>query len=82
MREILFTIYGAKNNITDALYVYRNGKLKEKYTCFKGCKYFMSLCCKTVHLMLTTHVEAGSNTSTVKLRVVRGDEMGLKKAAP
>jgi hypothetical protein len=29
-----------------------------------------------------THVEAGSNTSTVTLRVVRGDEMGLKKAAP
>jgi hypothetical protein len=24
-------------------------------------------------------VEAGSNTSTVSLRVVRGDEMGLKK---
>jgi hypothetical protein len=29
-----------------------------------------------------TCVEAGSNTSTVTLRVVRGDEMGLKKAAP
>jgi hypothetical protein len=29
-----------------------------------------------------TSVEAGSNTSTVTLRVVRGDEMGLKKAAP
>jgi hypothetical protein len=29
-----------------------------------------------------TRVEAGSNTSTVNLRVVRGDEMGLKKAAP
>jgi hypothetical protein len=29
-----------------------------------------------------TRVEAGSNTSTVILRVVRGDEMGLKKAAP
>jgi hypothetical protein len=28
-----------------------------------------------------TRVEAGSNTSTVTLRVVRGDEMGLKKAA-
>jgi hypothetical protein len=27
----------------------------------------------------TTRVEAGSNTSTVTLRVVRGDEMGLKK---
>jgi hypothetical protein len=27
-----------------------------------------------------TRVEAGSNTSTVTLRVVRGDEMGLKKA--
>jgi hypothetical protein len=26
-----------------------------------------------------TRVEAGSNTSTVNLRVVRGDEMGLKK---
>jgi hypothetical protein len=26
-----------------------------------------------------TRVEAGSNTSTVTLRVVRGDEMGLKK---
>jgi hypothetical protein len=25
---------------------------------------------------------AGSNTSTVTLRVVRGDEMGLKKTAP
>jgi hypothetical protein len=30
----------------------------------------------------STRVEAGSNTSTVNLRVVRGDEMGLKKAAP
>jgi hypothetical protein len=29
-----------------------------------------------------TRVEAGSNTSTVNLRVVRGDEMGLKKAVP
>jgi hypothetical protein len=29
-----------------------------------------------------TRVEAGSNTSTVTLRVVTGDEMGLKKAAP
>jgi hypothetical protein len=29
-----------------------------------------------------TRVEAGSNTSTVTLQVVRGDEMGLKKAAP
>jgi hypothetical protein len=29
-----------------------------------------------------TRVEAGSNTSTVNLRVVRGDKMGLKKAAP
>jgi hypothetical protein len=32
--------------------------------------------------ILSTRVEAGSNTSTVTLRVVRGDEMGLKKAAP
>jgi hypothetical protein len=31
---------------------------------------------------LITRMEAGSNTSTVNLRVVRGDEMGLKKAAP
>jgi hypothetical protein len=29
-----------------------------------------------------TRVEVGSNTSTVTLRVVRGDEMGLKKAEP
>jgi hypothetical protein len=29
-----------------------------------------------------TRVEAGSNTSTMTLRVVRRDEMGLKKAAP
>jgi hypothetical protein len=29
-----------------------------------------------------TRVEAGSKTSTVTLRVVSGDEMGLKKAAP
>jgi hypothetical protein len=29
-----------------------------------------------------TRVEAGSNTSIVTLQVVRGDEMGLKKAAP
>jgi hypothetical protein len=28
---------------------------------------------------IRTRVEAGSNTSTVTLRVVRGDEMGLKK---
>jgi hypothetical protein len=36
------------------------------------------------HLGFTqsTRVEAGSNTSTVTLRVVRGDEMGLNKAAP
>jgi hypothetical protein len=33
-------------------------------------------------LNYNTRVEAGSNTSTVTLRVVRGDEMGLKKAAP
>jgi hypothetical protein len=31
---------------------------------------------------ILTRVEAGSNTYTVTLRVVRGDEMGLKKAAP
>jgi hypothetical protein len=31
--------------------------------------------------LLFTRVEAGSNTSTVTLRVVRGDEMGLKKKA-
>jgi hypothetical protein len=30
-------------------------------------------------LYVCTRVEAGSNTSTVTLRVVRGDEMGLKK---
>jgi hypothetical protein len=35
-----------------------------------------------VYLNKLTRVEAGSNTSTVNLRVVRGDEMGLKKAAP
>jgi hypothetical protein len=29
----------------------------------------------------STRVEAGSNNSTVTLRVVRGDEMGLKKKA-
>jgi hypothetical protein len=34
------------------------------------------------YLLKQTRVEAGSNTSTVNLRVVRGDEMGLKKAAP
>jgi hypothetical protein len=34
------------------------------------------------HTTHNTHVEAGSNTSAVTLRVVRGDEMGLKKAAP
>jgi hypothetical protein len=34
-----------------------------------------------IHVYLT-RVEAGSNTSTVNLRVVRGDEMGLKKAVP
>jgi hypothetical protein len=28
---------------------------------------------------MITRVEAGSNTSTVTLRVVRGNEMGLKK---
>jgi hypothetical protein len=28
---------------------------------------------------LATRVEVGSNTSTVTLRVVRGDKMGLKK---
>jgi hypothetical protein len=31
---------------------------------------------------MNTRVEAGSNTSTVNLRVVRGDEMGIKKATP
>jgi hypothetical protein len=37
---------------------------------------------RSVHIIVTggtTRVEAGSNTSTVTLRVVRGDEMGLKK---
>jgi hypothetical protein len=29
--------------------------------------------------LIRTCVEAGSNTSTVNLRVVRGDEMGLKR---
>jgi hypothetical protein len=29
-----------------------------------------------------TRVEVGSNTSNMTLQVVRGDEMGLKKAAP
>jgi hypothetical protein len=39
--------------------------------------------CKTsTYQTMKTRVEAGSNTSTVNLRVVRGDEMGLKKAAP
>jgi hypothetical protein len=33
-------------------------------------------------LFTLTRVEAGSNTSTVTLQVVRGEEMGLKKAAP
>jgi hypothetical protein len=37
---------------------------------------------KAKYMLLSTRVEAGSNTSTVTLRVVRGDEMGLKKAAP
>jgi hypothetical protein len=32
--------------------------------------------------LFLTRVEAGSNTSTVNLRIVRGDEMGLKKAVP
>jgi hypothetical protein len=32
-------------------------------------------------IITITRVEAGSNTSTVTLRVVRGDEMGLKKKA-
>jgi hypothetical protein len=31
---------------------------------------------------IKTRVEAGSNTSTVNLRVVGGDEMGQKRAAP
>jgi hypothetical protein len=31
---------------------------------------------------MITRVEAGSNTFTVTLRVVRGDEMGIKKAVP
>jgi hypothetical protein len=33
----------------------------------------------SVYVSGLTRVEAGSNTSTVTLRVVRGDEMGLKK---
>jgi hypothetical protein len=37
---------------------------------------------KGSYMHYLTRVEAGSNTSTVNLRVVRGDEMGLKKAAP
>jgi hypothetical protein len=32
-----------------------------------------------IYMYCQTRVEAGSNTSTVTLRVVRGDEMGLKK---
>jgi hypothetical protein len=31
------------------------------------------------HSLSKTRVEAGLNTSTVTLRVVRGDEMGIKK---
>jgi hypothetical protein len=39
---------------------------------------------KTQHKYMynNTRVEVGSNTSTVTLQVVRGNEMGLKKAAP
>jgi hypothetical protein len=37
-------------------------------------------CLKQINI--NTRVEPGSNTSTVNLRLVRGDEMGLKKAAP
>jgi hypothetical protein len=36
----------------------------------------VTVCC------IKTRVEAGSKTSTVIMRVVRGDKMGLKKAAP
>jgi hypothetical protein len=43
-----------------------------------GCRYDILTAVTTN----STRVEAGSNTSTVTLRVVRGDEMGLKKAAP
>jgi hypothetical protein len=42
-----------------------------------------TLCTTEGHLLVTeTRVEAGSNTSTVTLRVVRGDEMGLKEKRP
>jgi hypothetical protein len=37
--------------------------------------------CRVYLNYIQTRVEAGSNTSTVTLRVVRGDEMGLKKKA-
>jgi hypothetical protein len=39
-------------------------------------------CSQVLYKARYTRVEAGSNTSTVTLRVVSGDEMGLKKAAP
>jgi hypothetical protein len=35
--------------------------------------------CYSSNTVYTTRVEAGSNTSIVTLRVVRGDEMGQKK---
>jgi hypothetical protein len=53
---------------------------------FYGPSFFIFIIVSGVRLSLlstaATRVEAGSNTSTVNLRVVRGDETGLKEAAP
>jgi hypothetical protein len=56
--------------ITEYLWVSR-GLISSRHSCYSLLQYFP-----------LTRVETGSNTSTVTLPVVRGDEMGLKKAAP
>jgi hypothetical protein len=80
-------------NINAALQLYMKCVLA--YSAFVNCTilscyyyYYFVIRSKMSHkwkqheLCFGTRVEAGSNTSTVNLRVVRGNEMGLKKAAP
>jgi hypothetical protein len=55
----------------------QNHVIKTGNRCFENVEQFRYL--GTTVTNQKTRVEAGSNTSTVNLRVVRGDEMGLKK---
>jgi hypothetical protein len=72
--------------VTDIIVVFSRDRLGRE-TIVRKCightiKVLLPLPRRLSPYVYITRVEAGSNTSTVTLRVVRGDEMGLKKAAP